>query len=63
MVKAQVEGFRCVRGRSGRTGDAKATGDSKYQLGIIYGFGFDNSFSLTKYRIRASCQQFGSFMA
>ena len=34
MVKAQVEGFRCVRGRSGRTGDAKATGDSKYQLGI-----------------------------
>ena len=36
MVKAQVEGFRCVRGRRGRTGDAKATGDSKYQLGIIY---------------------------
>ena len=36
MVKAQVEGFRCVRGRRGRTGDAKATGDSKYQLGSIY---------------------------
>ena len=36
MVKAQVEGFKCVRGRRGRTGDAKATGDSKYQLGIIY---------------------------
>ena len=36
MVKAQVEGFRCVWGRRGRTGDAKATGDSKYQLGIIY---------------------------
>ena len=31
-----VEGFRCVRGRRGRTGDAKATSDSKYQLGIIY---------------------------
>ena len=26
-------------------------------------FGFDNSFSLTKCRIRASCQQFGLFMA
>ena len=36
MVKAQVEGFRCVRGRRGRTGDAKATGDSKDQLGIIH---------------------------
>ena len=36
MVKAQVEGFRCVRGRRGRNGDAKGTGDSKYQLGIIY---------------------------
>ena len=36
MVKAQVEGFRCVRGRRGRPGDAKATGDSKDQLGIIY---------------------------
>ena len=36
MVEAQVEGFRCVRRRRGRTGDAKATGDSKYQLGIIY---------------------------
>ena len=36
MVKAQVQGFRCVRGRRGRTGDAKAAGDSKYQLGIIY---------------------------
>ena len=30
-----IEGFRCVRGRRGRTGDAKATGDSKDQLGII----------------------------
>ena len=30
-----VEGFGCVRGRRGRTGDAKATGDSKDQLGII----------------------------
>ena len=36
MVKAQVEGFKSVRGRRGRTGDAKTTGDSKYQLGIIY---------------------------
>ena len=36
MVKAQAQGFRCVRGRRGRTGDAKATGDSQYQLGIIY---------------------------
>ena len=36
MIKAQVEEFRCVRGRRGRTGDAKATGASKYQLGIIY---------------------------
>ena len=26
-------------------------------------FGFDNSFSRTKYRIRASCQQFGFFLA
>jgi len=26
-------------------------------------FGFNNSFSVTKYRIRASCQQFGLFMA
>ena len=30
-----VEGFRCVRGRRGGTGDAKATGDSKDELGII----------------------------
>ena len=30
-----VEGFRSVQGRRGRTGDAKATGDSKDQLGII----------------------------
>ena len=36
MVKAQVEVFRCVRGRRGRTGDAKATGDSEDQLGIMY---------------------------
>ena len=36
MVKAQVEGFKCVRGRRGRPGDTKATGDSKDQLGIIY---------------------------
>ena len=35
MIKAQVEEFRCVRGRRGRTGDAKATGALKYQLGII----------------------------
>ena len=35
MVKAQVEEFKCVRRRRGRSGDAKATGDSKYQLGII----------------------------
>ena len=35
MVKAQVEGFKCVRGRRGRPGDAKATGDSKDQVGII----------------------------
>ena len=34
MIKAQVEEFRCVWGRGGRTGDAKATGASKYQLGI-----------------------------
>ena len=37
MVKAQVEGFKCVRRRRGRPGDAKATGDSKDQLGIIHG--------------------------
>ena len=37
MVKAQVEGFKCVRGGRGRPGDAKATGDSKDQLGIIHG--------------------------
>ena len=36
MVKAQVEGFKYVRGRRGRPGDAKATGDSKDQLGIIH---------------------------
>ena len=36
MVKAQVEGFKCVRVRRGRPGDIKATGDSKDQLGIIY---------------------------
>ena len=36
MVKAQVEGFRCVRGRRGRPADTKVTGDSKDQLGIIY---------------------------
>ena len=38
MVKPPLEGFRCVRGRRGRTGhgDVKVTGDSKYQLGIIY---------------------------
>ena len=36
MVKAQVEGFKCVRGRRGRPGDAEATGDSKDQLGIIH---------------------------
>ena len=36
MVKAQVERFRCVRGRRGRPGDTKATGDSKDQLAIIY---------------------------
>ena len=36
MVKAQVEVFRCVRGRRGRPDYTKATGDSKYQLGIIY---------------------------
>ena len=36
MVKAQVEGFKCVRRRRGRPGDAKATGDSKDQLGITH---------------------------
>ena len=36
MVKAQVEGFKCVRRRRGRPGDAKATGDSKDQLGIMH---------------------------
>ena len=36
MVKVQVEGFRCVRGRRGRPGDTKVTGDSKDQLGIIF---------------------------
>ena len=36
MVKAQVEGFKCVRRRRGRPGDAKATGDSKDQLAIIH---------------------------
>ena len=36
MVKAQVEGFKCVRRRRGRPGDAKATGDSKDQVGIIH---------------------------
>ena len=36
MVKAQVEGFKCVRGGRGRPGDPKATGDSKDQLGIIH---------------------------
>ena len=34
MVKAQVEGFKCVRRR--RPGDAKATGDSKDQVRIIH---------------------------
>ena len=38
MVKAQVEGFKCVRRRRGRPGDAKATGDSKDQLGIIHAY-------------------------
>ena len=36
MIKAQAEKFRCVRERRGKTGDAKATGASKDQLGIIY---------------------------
>ena len=36
MVKAQVEGFKCVRGRRGRPGGTKATGDSKDQLTIVY---------------------------
>ena len=36
MLKAQVEGFKCVRRRRGRPGDAKATGNSKYQLGIMH---------------------------
>ena len=36
MVKAQVEGFRCVLGRRGRPGDVKVKGDSKDQLGIIH---------------------------
>ena len=36
MGKAQVEGFKCVRGRRGRPGDAKATVDSKDRLGIIH---------------------------
>ena len=36
MVKVQVEGFRCVRGRRGRSSDTKVTGDSKDQLGIIF---------------------------
>ena len=36
MAKAQVEGFKCVRGRRGRPGDGKATGDSKDQVGIIH---------------------------
>ena len=39
----------------------------KVRIGVFLNsetdFGFDNSFSLTKYRIRASCQQFGLFMA
>ena len=36
MVKAQVEEFKCVQRRRGRPGDAKATGGSKDQLGIIH---------------------------
>ena len=36
MVKAQVEGFKCVRRRRRRPGDAKAIGDSKGQVGIIH---------------------------
>ena len=36
MVKAQIEGFKCVRRRRGRPGDAKAIGDSKDQVGIIH---------------------------
>ena len=36
MVKAQVEGFKCVRRRRRRPSDAKATGDSKDQVGIIH---------------------------
>ena len=36
MVKAHVEGFKCVWGRRGRPGDAKAAGDSKDQLGMIH---------------------------
>ena len=36
MVKAQVEGFKYVRGRRGRPSDAIATGDSKDQLGIVH---------------------------
>ena len=28
--------FKCVWGRRGRPGDAKATGDSKDQVGIIH---------------------------
>ena len=36
MFKAQVEGFKYVRGRRGRPGDA--TGDSKDQVGIIHAY-------------------------
>ena len=36
MVKAQVEGFKCVRGRRGTPGDAKATGISRDQVVIIH---------------------------
>ena len=36
LGKAQVEGFKFVRERRERAVDAKITGDSKDQLGIIH---------------------------
>ena len=56
MVKAQVEGFRCVRGRSGRTGYAKATGDSKYQLGIIHAHKWHLSWSRALFWLKSDLE-------
>ena len=36
MVKCQVEGFRCNRGRRGRPGDTKEAGDTKDEWGIVH---------------------------